>query len=332
MNSYTCENLEGRWRDLLANVKQKAILSAVWSGLGLQGRKIKELMEGATPTVAPPSPGDLKSNSGGGNRPGGLLARIGIGKSKGDSSERVQYANNEELKNMQKKRALFGDQLLKTMSKNRVPTLGAPLSSFSSKAPGSVRKDDDGGGGGDKDAQGTTTAPSQRQSSRGREEDSRAHGPASADSISGGRQHRPNASVDDSTPSTVSKQEDREQSLSRKPVPKLDLCQPLPPEDSVLEDVPQDDPPRRSGGTSLSPSSKIFASPLQAGLHAVSRAGAVISNVASGDGRQQKDPATKLLGKRASTYHRGESHDEDAVVTQLLGQGSPRKGHHKWLK
>lgn len=47
INSYTCEDLEGRWNHILSTIRNKAVLSAVWSGLGLQGRKVRELLEGA---------------------------------------------------------------------------------------------------------------------------------------------------------------------------------------------------------------------------------------------------------------------------------------------
>lgn len=113
VNSYTCENLDGRWRDLLANVKQKAILSAVWSTLGLQGRKIKELMEGAAPAVHMPPP--RAEDDGRGAK--GLLAKMGLApKAKKDAAP-AEEMSEEDVIALQKKRALFGDQMMRSMAK-----------------------------------------------------------------------------------------------------------------------------------------------------------------------------------------------------------------------
>ncbi len=115
INSYTCENLDGRWRDLLANVKQKAILSAVWSGLGLQGRKIRELMDGAAPAV-PSHQSGLPGEDGRGAK--GLLAKMGLAPKsrKGDAAMTGQpEMSQEELKALSKKRALFGNHVMKNM-------------------------------------------------------------------------------------------------------------------------------------------------------------------------------------------------------------------------
>ena len=90
-------------------MKQKAILSAMISGLGLQGRKIKELMEGATP--AGPIKQDEEAKSG----HKGLFAKIGmLGKAK---KEAANYRMGEkDILEMQKRRALFGDTLSPSMS------------------------------------------------------------------------------------------------------------------------------------------------------------------------------------------------------------------------
>jgi hypothetical protein len=118
INSYTCENLDGRWRDLLANVKQKAILSAVWSGLGLQGRKIRELMDGAAPAV-PSHQSGLPGEDGRGAK--GLLAKMGLAPKsrKGEGAVPGQpEMSQEELKALSKKRALFGNHVIRNMGGN----------------------------------------------------------------------------------------------------------------------------------------------------------------------------------------------------------------------
>lgn len=108
INSYTCENLDGTWRDLLSNVKQKAIFSALFSGLGLQGRKVKELMIGAAPSLSsielPKSQSDDLSN----NR--GLLAKFGLKHNKGKKGD--NEGNGKDDIEMQKKRALFGESMI----------------------------------------------------------------------------------------------------------------------------------------------------------------------------------------------------------------------------
>ena len=111
INSYACENLDGSWRDLLSNVKQKAIFSALFSGLGLQGRKVKELMIGAAPSLSsvevPSSEEDDHAN----NR--GLLAKFGLRHQKytvGDVDSK--HAPKEDVET-QKKRALFGESIVR---------------------------------------------------------------------------------------------------------------------------------------------------------------------------------------------------------------------------
>ena len=114
INSYACENLDGTWRDLLSNVKQKAIFSALFSGLGLQGRKVKELMIGAAPSIKsvelPTSEEEDLAN----NR--GLLAKFGLkyNYNQAGSSQR-RKADDPET---QKKRALFGDRLFRRPTSN----------------------------------------------------------------------------------------------------------------------------------------------------------------------------------------------------------------------
>lgn len=108
INSYTCENLDGTWRDLLSNVKQRAIFSALFSGLGLQGRKVKELMIGAAPSLSsielPTSEEEDLSN----NR--GLLAKFGLKQNKGKKGDE-NMADKDDLE-LQKKRALFGEGII----------------------------------------------------------------------------------------------------------------------------------------------------------------------------------------------------------------------------
>lgn len=103
INSYSCENLDGTWRDLLSNVKQKAILSAMWSGLGLQGRKIKELMDGAAPSVEDTEDEHKPSHR-------GLLTRMGL-KHKTKKNEHPQTLERKDLIEFHKKKALFGDTI-----------------------------------------------------------------------------------------------------------------------------------------------------------------------------------------------------------------------------
>lgn len=106
-------------------MKQKAILSAVWSGLGLQGRKIRELMEGAAPTGVPAvlPPGDEPRGA------KAFLAKMGLApgsKARREAANAAMELSEEDLKALQKKRALFGDQMMRTMA--RTP-LGATPSS-----------------------------------------------------------------------------------------------------------------------------------------------------------------------------------------------------------
>ena len=110
INSYTCENLDGTWRDLLSNVKQRAILSAVFSGLGLQGRKVKELMIGAAPSLSSIEIPESRADDVGNNR--GLLAKIGLKQQKHKRGDDVTHGDNSEHLELQKKRALFGEGIL----------------------------------------------------------------------------------------------------------------------------------------------------------------------------------------------------------------------------
>jgi hypothetical protein len=108
INSYTCENLDGTWRDLLSNVKQKAIFSALFSGLGLQGRKVKELMIGAAPSLSSIELPKSQDEDLGNNR--GLLAKFGLKHNKG--RKRGDHTDNKNDLELQKKRALFGEGIL----------------------------------------------------------------------------------------------------------------------------------------------------------------------------------------------------------------------------
>jgi hypothetical protein len=122
INSYACENLDGSWRDLLSNVKQKAIFSALFSGLGLQGRKVKELMTGAAPSIRsvelPSSEEDDLAN----NR--GLLAKFGLkqGNHHGGTSHRRKSDDPET----QKKRALFGESILHRLHRRGSSNASSP--------------------------------------------------------------------------------------------------------------------------------------------------------------------------------------------------------------
>jgi Golgi-body localisation protein domain len=155
INSYTCENLDGRWRDLLANVKQKAILSAVWSGLGLQGRKIRELMDGAAPAV-PSHQSGLPGEDGRGAK--GLLAKMGLAPKarKGEGAVAGQpEMSQEELKALSKKRALFGNHVMKNMPGR--PTMPASATAGASTSAAATA----GGAGGTKSgATSAKTSPS----------------------------------------------------------------------------------------------------------------------------------------------------------------------------
>ena len=122
INSYACENLDGTWRDLLSNVKQKAIFSALFSGLGLQGRKVKELMIGAAPSIKsvelPKSDEDDLAN----NR--GLLAKFGLkhNYNQAGASQR-RKADDPET---QKKRALFGESILHRLHRRPTSNTNSP--------------------------------------------------------------------------------------------------------------------------------------------------------------------------------------------------------------
>jgi hypothetical protein len=111
INSYTCENLDGSWRDLLSNVKQKAIFSALFSGLGLQGRKVKELMIGAAPSLSSIEVPSAEEDDHANNR--GLLAKFGLRHQRyttGDADSR--HAPKEDVET-QKRRALFGESIVR---------------------------------------------------------------------------------------------------------------------------------------------------------------------------------------------------------------------------
>jgi len=108
INSYTCENLDGTWRDLLSNVKQKAIFSALFSGLGLQGRKVKELMIGAAPSLSSIELPKSEDEDLGNNR--GLLAKFGLKHNKGRRCD--DYSGIKDDLELQKKRALFGEGII----------------------------------------------------------------------------------------------------------------------------------------------------------------------------------------------------------------------------
>lgn len=97
--------MDGTWRDVLSNVKQKAILSAIGSGLGLQGRKIKELMAGAAPAVALAQP-DYESRSS-----HGFLSKIGLRHKKKEDSPRCKLEQRDVIE-IEKRRALFGESFV----------------------------------------------------------------------------------------------------------------------------------------------------------------------------------------------------------------------------
>jgi hypothetical protein len=315
MNSYACENLDGRWRDLLANVKQKAILSAVWSGLGLQGRKIKELMEGAAPAVPVAPPPEL-ARSGGSGPMGGLLAKMGVGgKARRDAGQN-QGLDEEELRALQKKRALFGDQILKNIAKQRGAATSTGASSSASAVVFGALGDGAAALGG---SCGSSALPSATST--------------------------PSASPSKSA--AVAMQDQGYFSGHTAIVPPLDLRQPLPPEDDMipgpLPTVKSQDGSRRGSGASARsaptvepPASSMYASPLQAGMHAVARAGAKISTMASGSNpKAEDDPAGALLGQAFRQQQQQQSVQQDAVAAQLLGHGatgSPKKSPQRWVQ
>ena len=141
INSYACENLDGSWRDLMSNVKQKAIFSALFSGLGLQGRKVKELMTGAAPSIKSVELPTSDEDDLGNNR--GLLAKFGLkqGSHQGGTSQR-RKADDPET---QKKRALFGESILHRLHRRAssnsssprgdVPEIPSPLRTHTSAIP-----------------------------------------------------------------------------------------------------------------------------------------------------------------------------------------------------
>jgi hypothetical protein len=300
VNSYTCENLDGRWRDLLANVKQKAILSAVWSGLGLQGRKIKELLDGAA-LGAPPAP-PVDDGRGGAKA---LLAKMGLGgKGRREGGAEAELTE-EELKALQKRRALFGDQHVRALAARRGPEPG-------------------GGGGGATAAAGS--APLAVAAGRA------ARSPAG--SSQGGSLPGSSYSTPGGSPTKAPGAGPR--SPGRSPVPPLDLQRPLPPEGADAGDPPGGS--ARSGGlgggldsarSRGSAEMPQLSGPLRAGLAAVGLAGGGgggASGSGSGSARGEPAPAAALLGQ---AYQQQQA-QQDTSAAQLLGH-APRRGGSSWV-
>lgn len=300
VNSYSCENLEGRWRDLLSDVKQKAILSAVWSGLGLQNRKIKELLEGAAPSKSASPPVAYRGNDPGGG-PIGLLARIGLGgKSKRDQhTYMTKEKNEEEMKAIQKKRALFGNQLFKSMNRNQ-HLIAPPFESSIEQTRNQPR----------------TQSNYEMNQDNLTPNTNRYHhvGP------SVGVERLEMDEDQDGKPIVGPSSSEENQISPRKPIQKLDLDKPCLSENQLETSRYSDFAFTSNASPEYTNKSKLFASPLQAGLQAVSRAGAVISSATSGDGKHEKDATAKLLGKRVSNERKAEQNNDRNIAVQLLGQ------------
>jgi hypothetical protein len=140
INSYACENLDGSWRDLLSNVKQKAIFSALFSGLGLQGRKVKELMTGAAPSIKSVELPSSEEEDLANNR--GLLAKFGLKQGNHRGTSHRRKSDDPET---QKKRALFGESILHRLHRRGssnassprgdVPEMPSPVRAHPSSVP-----------------------------------------------------------------------------------------------------------------------------------------------------------------------------------------------------
>ena len=123
INSYACENLDGTWRDLLSNVKQKAIFSALFSGLGLQGRKVKELMIGAAPSIKSVELPSSEEEDLANNR--GLLAKFGLKQGSHQAGTSQRRKDDPET---QKKRALFGESIMHRLHRRATNNAPSPRS------------------------------------------------------------------------------------------------------------------------------------------------------------------------------------------------------------
>ena len=340
INSYTCENLDGRWRDLLANVKQKAILSAVWSGLGLQGRKIRELMDGAAPAVPHHGQSGLPGEDGRGAK--GLLAKMGLApKSRKGGDGAVAGApemSQEELKALSKKRALFGNHVMKNMggplrsgmpaSTPATTTYGA---STSAAATATAAINAGAGGAGTKSA-GTSAGASPSNSSASSPRVSVLHSekhqsgehprhgpskdtlapPSSPFNTSTTTTNTPAtaaaAAVVSSIPSRLSSDIHRSQSNTqqRQAVPVLDLQRPLPPEE------PSD---AVGSGEHREPS----LSPLEAGIVAVSTGRGLLNSPGRSSSSATSSPTKKFSLGRGDSSGTGSGGGTDPVAA-LLGQ------------
>lgn len=355
INSYTCENLDGRWRDLLANVKQKAILSAVWSGLGLQGRKIRELMHGAAPAVPNHQPGIPGEDNRGAK---GLLARMGLTPKprKGDGAVAGQpEMSHEELKALSKRRALFGNQMMKNM--------GGPLRSImpasttgGAAAAGAVKS----GGGASAGASPSGSGMSSPRAAVSLAENktvvsslpppgktAKDSPPLATDDPPQSTEQVPSAQRQDpattTNANTVSKSTTQQRHAAHA-VPVLDLQRPLPPEDpadalgdhenreALLSPLEAGIAAFSTGNTSMA---TLVESPGRSSRSSTSSPtkkfslGRANSNAIPGGNTTTQDPVTALLGQafhQQQTQHGQHSprHEEEAAA-QLLGIPSPQK-------
>lgn len=317
VNSYTCENLEGRWRDLLANVKQKAILSAVWSTLGLQGRKIKELMEGAAPAASAPGhvPGAADEHRG----TKGLLNRLRLGGHSRNKKESAHEMTEEEVKTFQKKRALFGDHMLRAMV--GVATGGGGKHQHASgsshqHASGSSHSQEQAS------AQSTTSAAKAAQALLG---PTAVHASSSAP---GSKAHSPISSAGPSSRGVTPTGSPAKLVQGRRtpPVPTLDLRHPLPPDD---HDDNNDQYLESGGGSHRGQGREephMFAAATASAVSGVSPSGGSISFAATGgggggsrvhgDGDDDNDEAMSPLKSGRSRM----SNSDQGAATILLGQ------------
>lgn len=328
INSYTCENLDGRWRDLLANVKQKAILSAVWSGLGLQGRKIRELMDGAAPAV-PSHQSGVPGEDGRGAK--GLLAKMGLAPKtrKGEGAVAGQpEMSQEELKALSKKRALFGNHVMKNMggplrSGTPASTTGAAAAAATSVGAGAVKSSGGTSAGASPSGSAASTprisphtdgktvissSPPPGKTSKDSPPHASHDPPQHAQQLpSAQRQHPTNT-----TNTTVTKPITQQRHAAHA-VPVLDLQRPLPPEDPV--DALGDHQDREPS-----------LSPLEAGIVAAATENTNMTALLESIGRSPRSstssPTKKLSLSRAdsNTIPRAGSSGTYDSVTALLGQ------------
>lgn len=303
-------------------------------------------MDGAAPAVPTiPPPGDEPRGA------KGLLAKMGLASKKGKEAVPGPEVSEEELRSFHKKRALFGNQMMRNMA-TRVGTThpsGVPIPvPHTNPLPASVA-----GGGSGSNITGAAAA--------GGGDPGHIHGTSSA---SGSVAHSPRTSAsvtprDGPTPegSPTKYPSPRKPTHPPMPVPPLDLHRPLPPEN----------PGEASGSGSgyMVPiggeyDRTVSMSPLGAGMMAARSGGGTPvgggsspskggsgspirspSKIHSGrsSARSADDPVAALLGQgfqqqaQQAPHSKGEAEiAAAAAAAALLGRPSPRGKSAGWMQ